>query len=87
MIIALTLAIVDLPARNQQVSRTRNPLVQNQTDWSCGLTARKEGTYQRSSKQKHRRSVPADWVYYLQSECPLQRNRSRVYGGENFADD
>lgn len=42
MIIALTLAIVDLPARNQQTSRTRNPLVQNQTEWSCGLTARKE---------------------------------------------
>ena len=81
MIIALTLAIVDLPARNQQVSRTRNPLVQNQTDWSYGLTARKEGTYQRSPKQKYRRYVPADWVYYIQSAYPFQLNHPGEYGG------
>ena len=57
----IALAIVDRPAPNKP-------------KWSCGLTARKEGKYQRASKPKRklRRYVPADWVYYIQSAYPFQ---------------
>ena len=80
MIIALFLAIVDLrqkpsvcrSAETQYLLTTRNLWTQNQTDWSCGLTARKEGTYQRGSNRKHRRYVPADRVYYIQSAYSFQ---------------
>ena len=51
---------------------TRNPWTKKQPDWSCGLTARKAGNYQRSSKRKRRRTVPADRVYYIQSAYPFQ---------------
>ena len=76
----IALAIVDF-RQNPSVCRsaeakylltTRNSWTEKQTDWSCGLTARKEGTYQRSPKQKYRRYVPADWVYYIQSAYPFQ---------------
>ena len=74
----IALAIVDfwqnhgicLSAENHLL--TRNPRKQTQTDWSCGLTARTEGDYQRSSKRKRRRSVLADRVYYIQSAYPFQ---------------
>ena len=54
-------AVVDQSARNQ-------------SERSCGLTARKGGNYQRSSKteRKFRHYVPADRVYYLQGENPFQ---------------
>ena len=71
IVMDIALAIVDLPAQNLP---EQNPLAQNKTDWGCGLTARKEGNYQRSSKskRKRRRYVPADWVYYIQSSYPFQ---------------
>ena len=80
MIIALYLAIVDFrqkpsvcrSAETQYPLTTRNPWTEKQTERSCGLTARKEGTYQRSSQQKHRRYVPADRVYYIQSAYSFQ---------------
>ena len=71
IVMDIVLAIVDFLA-DSWVQPTRNPCTQTQTDWSCGLTARKEGTYQRSSKRKRRRSVPADRVYYIQSAYPFQ---------------
>ena len=54
-------AVADQPARNQ-------------SDWSCGLTAGKEGNYQRNSKtkRKRRRYVPADRRYHLQGQNPFQ---------------
>ena len=78
IVMDIALAIVDfwqnlsicLSAENHLP--TRNSRTQTQTDWSCGLTARKEGIYQRSSKRKYRRSVPADRVYYIQSAYSFQ---------------
>lgn len=74
----IALAIVDLwqnlsfclLAENHLLAR--NPCTQKHIEWSCGLTARKEGHYQRSSKRKRRRTVPADRVYYIQSAYPFQ---------------
>lgn len=80
IVMDIALAIVDFrqkpsvcrSAEAQHLLTTRNPWTEKQTEWSCGLTARKEGTYQRGSKQKHRRYVPADRVYYIQSAYPFQ---------------
>ena len=69
IVMDIALAIVDIPAQNLP---EQNPLAQNKTDWGCGLTARKEGNYQRSSNRKRRHYVPADRVYYLQSANPFQ---------------
>ena len=71
IVMDIVLAIVDFLA-DSWVQPTPNPCTQTQTDWSCGLTGRKDGTYQRSSKRKRRRSVPADRVYYIQSAYPFQ---------------
>ena len=71
IVMDIALAIVDQPARNLPVN-AQTQWVQKQIERSCGLTARKEGTYQRGSKQKHRRYVPADRVYYIQSAYPFQ---------------
>ena len=62
-------ANVDLPAGNLL---NRNLWVQNKIDWSCGLTAGKAGIYQRYTKRKRRRDVPANWVYDLQSDGSFQ---------------
>ena len=71
IVMDIALAIVDFSA-GTGFQLARNPRTQTQTEWRCGLTARKEGTYQRSSKRKYRRSVPADRVYYIQSAYPFQ---------------
>ena len=66
----IALAIVDILAGNQHPSARKN-----RTDWKCwkcGLTAGKEGTYQRSSKRKRRRYISANRVYYIQSAYPFQ---------------
>jgi len=62
------LAVVDFSAETWfQLACT-----QKHIEWSCGLTAGKEGNYQRSSQRKHRRDVPADRVYYIQSAYSFQ---------------
>ena len=66
----IALAIVDILAGNQHP-----PARKNRTDWKCwkcGLTAGKERNYQRNSKRKLRRFVPANQVYYIQSAYPFQ---------------
>ena len=55
----LALAIVDQPT-------------QDKPEWSCGLTARKEGKYQHDSAKRNRRDVQADRIYYIQSAYPFQ---------------
>ena len=70
IVMDIALAIVDILAGNQHP-----PARKNRTDWKCwkcGLTAGKDRNYQRSSKGKHRRYVPADRVYYIQSAYPFQ---------------
>ena len=70
IVMDIALAIVDILAGNQHPSAQKN-----RTDWKCwkcGLTAGKERNYQRNSKGKHRRYVPADRVYYIQSAYPFQ---------------
>ena len=70
IVMDIALAIVDILAGNQHP-----PARKNRTDWKCwkcGLTAGKEGNYQRSSKGKLRRYIPADRVYYIQSAYPFQ---------------
>ena len=70
IVMDIALAIVDLLAGNQHP-----PARKNRTDWKCwkcGLTAGKERNYQRSSKGKLRRFVPADRVYYIQSAYLFQ---------------
>jgi len=70
IVMDIALAIVDILAGNQHP-----PARKNRTDWKCwkcGLTAGKDRNYQRSSKGKLRRFVPADRVYYIQSAYPFQ---------------
>ena len=71
LVMDIALAIVDIPAQYPYLPE-QNPLAQNKTDRGCGLTARKDGNYQYSSRRKHRRYVPADWVYYIQSAYSFQ---------------
>ena len=70
IVMDIALAIVDILAGNQHP-----PARKNRTDWKCwkcGLTAGKERNYQRNSKRKLRRFVPANRVYYIQSAYPFQ---------------
>ena len=62
-------ANVDLPAGNLP---DQYAFEQKQTLYHCGLTAGKAGIYQRDSKRKRRRNVPANWVYNIQSDGPFQ---------------
>ena len=64
-------AYVDFSAKTQYLP-AQHLWAKYNTNWNCGLTARKEGNYQRKSKREHRRYVPADRVYYIQSAYSFQ---------------